>query len=360
MGSIALLHPETQCALKVQGPGSVVMAEGSPVPHPGHDELLVRVICVGINPFDWKSLDMSPSPGSTWGCDFSGEIIQLGDDVSSQRFHIGDRVAGISTGNNPENPMTGSFAEYAVVPHYMALHIPPEMTYEEAATLPCGLITVGMTLYHNLRLPLPYENGHAEHYVLVYGGGTATGGLAIQALRRSGLVPITTCSPRNFERVKALGAAEAFDYHNPSCAGDIRALTRDTLEYALDCITDSASMKICYGAIGSAGGRYVGLDAFPIRAHTRREVRPDWILAWTVMGKPITWKKPYRRDAKPKDKRFGLQWAPIAQRWLDSGDVKVHPFEVSTEGLAGVAGGADRVRKGTAGGKKLVYRVVAE
>lgn len=171
------------------------------------------------------------------------------------------------------------------------------------------------------------------------------------------MIPITTCSPRNFERVKALGAVEAWDYHSPSCAGDIRAFTKDRLAYALDCITDSGSMKICYAALGSAGGRYVGLDQFPIRGHTRRNVRPDWILALTVTGKPIRWQKPYRRDAKPKDKMFAQRWAPIMQQLLDSGDIQTHPMETSDEGLEGVPEGADRVRKGLAGGRKLIYRI---
>lgn len=125
---------------------------------------------------------MSPSPGSTWGCDFSGEVVQLGRDVS--RFDAGDHVAGISSGNNADEPAAGAFAEYVCVPDYMLFKMPPWMTFEEAATLPVGLVTIGMSLYYNLKLPLPYEAGVAEgQYVLVYGGGTATGTLAIQAVK---------------------------------------------------------------------------------------------------------------------------------------------------------------------------------
>jgi aspyridone synthetase trans-acting enoyl reductase len=176
---------------------------------------------------------------------------------------------------------------------------------------------------------------------------------------RSGLKPITTCSPGKFEHVKSLGAVEAFDYRSPSCASDIRTFTHDNLEYVLDCITESSSMKICYAAIGSHGGNYIGLDQFPIRGHTRRDVRPGWVLAWTALGKPVDWRKPYRREARPKDKAFAERWAPIAQKLLDSKDIVTHPTEVSDEGLAGVAKGAERVKMGTAGGKKLIYRVAA-
>nr|WNS47917.1 CapB [Capnodium sp. TTI-000886] len=351
------IPPSSQRALKVQGPGTVVLEKSCPVPLPQPNEVLIRIVCAGINPFDWKSLDMSPSPGSTWGCDFSGEVIQLGDDVSS-RFQLGDHVGGTSPGNSSDDPAAGAFAEYASVPEDLLFKMPAWMTFEQAATLGCGMLTIGLSLYHVLKLPLPYEKSTMEpRFVLVYGGGTATGTLAIQALRLSGMMPITTCSPHNFSRVKDLGAVEAWDYHSPSCAGDIRAFTKDKLEYALDCITDSGSMKICYSAIGSAGGKYVGLDQFPVRGHTRRNVRPEWIIAWTVRGKPINWKKPYRRDAKPKDKKFGERWLPISQQLLDSGDIKTHPLESSDDGLAGIIEGADRLRKGVTGGRKLVYRI---
>jgi aspyridone synthetase trans-acting enoyl reductase len=173
----------------------------------------------------------------------------------------------------------------------------------------------------------------------------------------AGLIPITTCSPRNFPRVKALGAAGAWDYRSPSCAEEMRDFTQDQLAYALDCITDSGSMKICYAAIGSAGGKYVGLDQFPIRGHTRRNVRPEWIIAWTVLGKPINMAKPYRRDAKPRDRAFHEGWRLMTQKLLDRGDILTHPMEVSNEGLEGIAVGADLLRKGAAGGKKLVFRV---
>ncbi|PNP85411.1 hypothetical protein FNYG_01240 [Fusarium nygamai] len=347
--------PTTQKALKVQGAGTVTLQENSPVEPPKEDEVLVRIFCVGVNPHDWKSLDMSASPGATWGCDFAGEVLTTGP--LTNKFKPGDRVGGACAGNRSDNPNNGGFAEYVSVPEMLLLKLPDWMSFEQGATLGVGLLTVGLSLYHTMKLPLPYSGEARDQYILIYGGGTATGGLAIQAAKLSGLKPITTCSPGKFEHVKSLGAVEAFDYRSPSCASDIRTFTHDSLEYVFDCITESSSMKICYAAIGSHGGNYIGLDQFPIRGHTRRDVRPGWVLAWTALGKPVDWRKPYRREARPKDKAFAERWAPIAQKILDSKDIQTHPMEVSDEGLAGVAKGAERVKMGTAGGKKLIYRV---
>ncbi|KAL3480964.1 hypothetical protein BJX99DRAFT_194647 [Aspergillus californicus] len=100
-------------------------------------------------------------------------------------------------------------------------------------------------------------------------------------IRLTSFIPITTCSPRWFDRVKALGAAAAFDYRSPSCGSDILEYTQNSLGYALDCVSTSETMEICYKALGSKGGRYLALDQFPTRLHTRRSIRPDLILAHT-------------------------------------------------------------------------------
>lgn len=70
--------------------------------------------------------------------------------------------------------------------------------------------------------------------------------------------------------MKQLGCTAVFDYRTPTCASDILAATSGKLRLAMDCITTTESMKLCYGAIGGSGGRYISLDPFPLRAHTRR------------------------------------------------------------------------------------------
>lgn len=175
---------------------------------------------------------------------------------------------------------------------------------------------------------------------------------------RSGWKPIVACSPRHFERMKSLGAVMCFDYHSATVGDDVRAFTKDGLKEALDCITDSASMGICYSALGEEGGRYVGLDQFPIRSHNRRDVRPEWIVAWTVSGEAIEWKRPYARAPRPKHKIFGQKWNPVAQKLLDLGLLQTHPVELRTGGLAAIPDGVDALRKGLTDGRKLVYSVV--
>jgi len=82
-------------------------------------------------------------------------------------------------------------------------------------------------------------------------------------LCRAGLWPIATCSPSNFDLVLGFGAEKAFNYRSPDCAKEIRGYTRNGLAYAIDCVSESDSAQLCYGAIDGAGGRYCGVE--PVR-----------------------------------------------------------------------------------------------
>ncbi|KAJ5669811.1 alcohol dehydrogenase [Penicillium macrosclerotiorum] len=355
-GSMTKELPPTHRALKVQSAGQLALIEDCLLPEIQDGDMLVRVAYVSLNPVDSKSADMSPSPEATSGCDFSGVIISMGSVVKSQ-VGVGDRVCGCVFGNNPIRLDNGAFAEYVAVPAQLVWKIPAQMSFQTAATLGIGFATAGLALYHGLQLPLPVSGPEVPSAVLVYGGGTATGTLAIQLLRLSGLTPITTCSPRNFNRVKRLGAVAAFDYRSPTCGTDIREYTRDRLALAMDCITDTRSMELCYTALGSAGGRYLALDPFPVRKHTRRSVQPDWICMFTQFDQFINWERPYNLDPRPEDRLFAERWYAVVQGLLDAGQIESHPYKERRGGLAGVAEGIDAVRKGEVNGYKLVYGV---
>jgi NADPH:quinone reductase-like Zn-dependent oxidoreductase len=68
----------------------------------------------------------------------------------------------------------------------VALHIPPSLSFEKAASLGAGLTTIGLCLYKSLQLPLPTSPAKEPYPVFVYGGSTATGIIAIQFLKLYG------------------------------------------------------------------------------------------------------------------------------------------------------------------------------
>lgn len=363
--------PSTQRALKVHGSGDVRLQDGCPLPSLENDQILVRVRCVAINPVDAKVLHQGPIVGATLGCEFSGDVVWVGSAVENKRLVVGAAVFGCVYGNHPGQPDNAAFAEFVAIAGDLVYLLPGHLTYQEGATIGVSLPTVAMSVYYPWKLPFPRvepvnhhpqlstaSNGRRQ-YVLVYGGSTAMGTMALQLLHLSGLVPVCTCSPRNFAMVKALGAAEAFDYRQPDCGDDIRRYTGGTLAYALDCITDLSSMRICYAALGGGGGRYMGLDPLPLRGHTRRDVKPDWTLVFTMFNKPLNVGRPFSRPARPKDKVFAKGWYEATQPLIDTpGLIKPHPIDLGSGGLQGVVRGLDRMRKGELSGVKLVYNVI--
>ena len=82
------------------------------------------------------------------------------------------------------------------------------------------------------------------------------------------------------------GAEKDFDYHLPTCAEDLRAYTKNTLEYALDIISEARIIRHCYAAIGRGGGRYIGFELLSedLMATMRKVVKPTWAMGLGVAG----------------------------------------------------------------------------
>ncbi|KAH0545503.1 hypothetical protein GP486_008441, partial [Trichoglossum hirsutum] len=255
----------------------------------------------------------------------------------------------------------GAYAEYILAKGDTQMHIPDGVTFEEAATLGVGITTVGQALYQSLGLRLPGEQQSASASaeektpVLIYGGSTATGTLAIQFAKLSGYKVVTTCSPRNFDLVRSLGADAVFDYNDPNCAAEIRKFTADKLFYVLDCISTQSAGTICANAIGPAGGKYSCLLS-PSPDLSRDDVENLCTIAYTAIGESFSM---LRRTfpAAPEDYEFQKRFFALAEDLLREGKFKVHPLRVEGAGLKGVLDGMQLMREDKVSGQKLVYRV---
>ena len=90
-------------------------------------------------------------PGSTQGDDIAGVVHSVGTNVTN--FKPGDRVAAFHEMITPN----GAFGEYGVAPENTTMHLPPDVSFEEAATIPLAAMTAALGLYQRLKLPLPCE-----------------------------------------------------------------------------------------------------------------------------------------------------------------------------------------------------------
>lgn len=224
---------------------------------------------------------------------------------------------------------------------------------EQAATLGIGITTVGQALYKSFSLPLPTSTIEKPTPILIYGGNTATGTLAIQFAKLSGFEVITTSSPSNFARMKTLGASSVFDYNSPTVGKDIRAITNNHLAHVFDCQSDSGSSAICEQAIGEKGGKYVSLLYARLG---RGDVSSVFTLAYTAFGEifDLFGKKWVVDD---EELAFSAKFWSLAGELLEEGKIKTHPVEVKDGGLEGILNGLEDMRQGKVRGKKLVYRI---
>lgn len=189
-------------------------------------------------------------------------------------------------------------------------------------------MTAGLGLFKSLDLPGDLlQPNHKPTAVLVYGGSTATGTATIQLLRLAGFPAIVTCSAHNFELVKSYSADIDFDYPLSTCAADIGAQTKNSLCYALDCISTSQSMDLCYAALGRACGRYTALEPYwEGIAATRRVIKPDKIFGPVMLRRPINWLAPYNRPVMPDMAMFGIKRRNTLQELYDKGAVYPIPI----------------------------------
>ncbi|KAK3720059.1 hypothetical protein LTR37_003882 [Vermiconidia calcicola] len=330
------MPPSKMKAIKVVDPGKAEIQE-VPVPKLRDDYILVKVNAVALNPTDWKHIhkEVMATPGCTVGNDFAGVVEEVGPKVEKE-WKKRDRIAGQTHGVNGSEPEDGCFAEYCVVKGDITLKIEDNTTDEEASTLGVGVNTVGQGLYQSLGLPLP-GSGKADEYLLVYGGSTATGSLAIQ----------------NIPFVKSLGASEAFDYNDPECGKKIREYTQDKLTKVFDCISEGESPKICCDAVSSKGGVISYLLA---AKHERQDVENRHTLAYTVTGESFKY-GPKEMPAKPEDFEFAKKFWELSSKLISSAQIAVHPPKVGPDGLKGVLQGLDDIKDGKVSGVKLVYRV---
>ncbi|MCJ1477278.1 hypothetical protein MMC13_005949 [Lambiella insularis] len=349
--------PATQRAI-VQAAKGTLIVSNTPLPPLLPGWVLVQTAAVALNPADHKMPANFPAPGATAGWDFAGTIVRVCPPLAAP-LRVGDRVCGAVHGSNPSDHETGAFAEYVRAEADLLLKVPGSMAWGPAAALGgVGHGTLCIALWESLGVPGRPEKPAAEpQHVLVYGGSTATGTMAIQLLKLSGLLPITTCSPHSFPLVKSYGAAAVFDYTSPTCGADIRAYTSNALFYALDCITDPESVATCYAALGRAGGMYTCLEACPPEWRTRKAVTSDFVLGYEIFGRDVVLGGEYSRKANQERREAYVRWVTVMQGLVDHSRIKAHPLRSVEGGWEGVLHGLAVLKKGGVSGQKLVVLV---
>ena len=195
------------------GGPDVLRLESLPVPSPGAGQVLVRVAFAGVNRPDviQRLGHYPPPPGASPipGLEISGHIAAVGEGIDPSL--IGNRVCALVSG--------GGYAEYCLAQADHCLPVPDGLSLAEAAALPETLFTV----WHNV-----FERGWAcdGETILVHGGTSGIGSMAILLGKLFGLTVVVTCGGADkCARALEIGADHAIDYKASDFVAEVAAIT---------------------------------------------------------------------------------------------------------------------------------------
>lgn len=235
-----------------------------PRPHPGAQEVLVRVHAAGLNPVDFKirqgmlKVIQRYKLPAVMGNDFAGVVEACGEGVT--RFAEGDRVFA-----RVAKDSLGAFADYAVIPETLLARMPPSLDFETAAGIPLA----GLTALQALRDELQLEAGSR---VFIPGGAGGVGTFAIQLAKWLGAEVTTTASPRGRALVERLGADVVIDYTTQRFEDHVR-----DMDGVFD-LLGGETLRKSFGVV-KRGGTVVSIAGMPEPETARKDLGRGTALA---------------------------------------------------------------------------------
>ena len=211
-------------AILVNKPGGAEQLKLGEFPMPvcGEEEILVKVKATALNRADILQREGKYPPpigvSPILGLEMSGTVEQAGSKVF--KWKAGDRVFGLLPG--------GGYAEYAVIHENMAMEIPANLPYEDAAAIPEAFLTAFQTVKWLGELK-------AAEVVLIHAGASGVGTAAIQLAREIGAKIIITASKEKHGICKELGADLTIDYKTQNFKEEVLKFTNN---YGADVIID--------------------------------------------------------------------------------------------------------------------------
>lgn len=288
----------------------------------GPNDVLVEIVTAGLNRADLVQRRgmYPPPPGAStiMGLECAGTIVAVGGDVSD--WSVGDRVCGLMAG--------GGYAEYAIVDQGSLFKIPDGMSFDEAGALP----EVMMTVWANIFDRCQFKAGES---VLIHGGTSGIGTMAIQMLKHAGAakVMITAGSAEKCAFAKSLGADLAINYREE----DFESIAREAggADIILDMVGGDYVQKNI--SVAKLGGRIVNI-AYMQGAQVELNLLPLMLKRLILTGTTLR--------ARPNSDKQRIRDAILADFWpaVLSSSIKpvidtTYPFEDAEAAQAHMAKG---------------------
>lgn len=352
--------------------GKMTEVTAKPYPEIDDNQIVIKAIAYAANPTDWKHIAFKwGKKGSIAGSDVSGTVAEVGSKVRG--FQIGDIVSSYMHSNSSKN--RGAFEYYVIGDPNTTIKYdksnfssqdlkegdyPSDFinTYEGAASVTLGLSTIGVSFHYNLGIKVDKKT-NASKYILIWGGATATGVLAIQVAKLAyGLKVITTASSKHHDFLKSLGADEVFDYHDPTVIEQIKRAGGANINYALDTVSNEQTFQSVYDATAETENANIDnllfLELNQIKTDPSRKVNSTKTLVDSVNGKDVDFNGLVIPSSIELVKTYNEFWFKVLPPYVSK--IKHADLKVLNPGLESANEALDLLRHNKISGKKVVFR----
>ncbi len=171
----------------------------------GDDKILVKVLYSSLNAIDWKNrkghfrlVSGFIKPRTKQGFDIVGIIVAKSENVTG--YEINEKVIG-----QLGNLTGGALSDYVLLSTKQVVKAPSNIPNEQLGGLAMAGTTAWQALFENASLK-------AGDKVLINGGSSGVGHLAIQIAKAYGAQVTSVSSTKNIDFCKKLGADYTIDY----------------------------------------------------------------------------------------------------------------------------------------------------
>ncbi len=227
---------------------------------PGPNEITIAVKAAGLNFRDvLNALGLYPGDPGPLGSEYAGIVTAIGEEVSE--FKIGDPVVGFAQ---------GCFASHATVSKEMAVLMPPNLSFLQAAAIPI----VFSTAYYALITLAKLKSGDK---VLIHAAAGGVGLAAIQIAQQFGAeIYATASSPEKYAYLQSLGVSHIYNSRTLDFAEEImRDTTGEGINVVLNSLTGEGFVAKTVSTCRQ-GARFVEIGKRNIWSkEDMQKVRPD-------------------------------------------------------------------------------------